>query len=195
MAYNIKDVFYLSTSTTIDKTISNGGSAQLDLSAYIDPIARGRTKGTGLAVYKAFFGMSQGASNGEPIDDAEAGSCRFSLLAGAGLGDVATGGITVTNASNAMTQDNLVACGDFYGPKSMVANANTTCSMINGTPDSLYVSPSTDVPYVIVRDNVCLIYEVGDQFTEDALLSVRLEVAQVSLDQATLNQLLRTQTV
>ena len=194
MAYNIKDVFYLSTSTTIDSGTANGGSAQLDLSAYIDPIARGRTKGTGLAVYKAFFGMSQ-ATAGEPIDDAEAGSCRFSLLAGAGFGDVATGGLTVTNASNAMTQDNLVACGDFYGPKSMVTNANTPVSMINGTPDSLYVSPSTEVPYVIVRDNVCLIYEVGDNFTSDALLSVRLEVAQVSLDQATLNQLLRTQTV
>ena len=194
MAYNIKDVFYLSTSATIDSGTANGGSAQLDLSAYIDPIARGRTKGTGLAVYKAFFGMSQ-ATAGEPIDDAEAGSCRFSLLAGAGFGDVATGGLTVTNASNAMTQDNLVACGDFYGPKSMVANANTPCSMINGTPDSLYVSPSTEVPYVIVRDNVCLIYEVGDNFTSNALLSVRLEVAQVSLDQATLNQLLRTQTV
>ena len=194
MAYNIKDVFYLSTSATIDSGTANGGSAQLDLSAYIDPIARGRTKGTGLAVYKAFFGMGQ-ASLAEPIDDAEAGTCRFSLLAGAGLGDKATGDITGTIATNAMTQDNLVACGDFYGPKSMVANANTTCSMINGTPDSLYVSPSTEVPYVIVRDNVCLVYEVGDNFTSNATLSVRLEVAQVTLDQATLNQLLRTQTV
>jgi len=147
-----------------------------------------------LAVYKAFFGMGQ-ASLAEPIDDAEAGTCRFSLLAGAGLGDKATGDITGTIATNAMTQDNLVACGDFYGPKSMVANANTTCSMINGTPDSLYVSPSTEVPYVIVRDNVCLVYEVGDNFTSNATLSVRLEVAQVTLDQATLNQLLRTQTV
>jgi len=67
--------------------------------------------------------------------------------------------------------------------------------MINGTPDSQYVSPSTDVPYVIVRDNVCLVYEVGDNFTSEHILSVRLEVAQISLDQATLNQLLRTQTV
>lgn len=40
MAYNIKDVFYLSTSTTITGSTANGGSAQLDLSAYIDPIAR-----------------------------------------------------------------------------------------------------------------------------------------------------------
>ena len=57
------------------------------------------------------------------------------------------------------------------------------------------VMPSVEVPYVIVRDNVCLQYQVHDQMTEATTLSVRLEVAQISLDQATLNQLLRTQTV
>ena len=194
MAYNIKDVFYLSTSATIDSGTANGGSAQLDLSAYIDPIARGRQKGTGLAVYKASFSMGQ-ETNAEPIDDAEAGSCRFGLVAGFSSGDIATGGMTGTGASFALTNDNLVALGDFYGPKSMVTNANTTASMINGNYDSLYVSPSTDVPYVIVRDSVGLVYEVGDNFTANAILSVRLAVAQISLDQATLNQLLRTQTV
>jgi len=55
--------------------------------------------------------------------------------------------------------------------------------------------PSTEVPYVIVRDNVCMTYQVADNFAFDAVLSCRLEVAQISLDQATLNQLLRTQTV
>ena len=194
MAYTIKDVFYLSTSATIAASTANGGSSQLDLSAYIDPIARGRTKGTGLAVYKAFFSMGQG-STGEPIDDAEAGTARFGLQAGLGLGDVATGGMTQNQTVYAMTNALLVASGDFYGPKSMITNANTPCSMINGTPDTQYVSPSTDVPYVIVRDNVCLTYEVGDNFTSEHILSVRLEVAQVTLDQATLNQLLRTQTV
>ena len=58
MAYTVKDVFYLSTSATIASGTSNGGSAQLDLSAYIDPIARGRTKGTGLAVYKTYFSVT-----------------------------------------------------------------------------------------------------------------------------------------
>ncbi len=195
MAYSIKDVFYLSTSATIEAAKSNGGSAQLDLSAYIDPIARGRTKGTGLAVYKAYFSMGQ-ATDGEPIDDAEAGTARFGLQAGLGAGDVATSGLSMTTAQFAMTNALLVASGDFYGPKSMIANANTTTgTMINGTPETQYVSPSTDVPYVIVRDNVCLTYEVGEQFTSDHILSVRLECAQISLDQATLNQLLRTQTV
>jgi len=194
MSYNVKDVFYLSTETIIASGTANGGSAQLDLSAYIDPIARGRSKGTGLAVYKTYYSMGQ-ATTGEPIDDAEAGSCRFGLVAGVGLGDVATGGITIVTGNFAMTNSLLVSSGDFYGPKSMVANANTTADMMNGNPNSQYVSPSEDVPYVIVRDNVCLLYEVGDNFTSGAVLSVRLEVAQITLDQATLNQLLRTQTV
>jgi len=192
MAYNIKDVFFLSTSATIASGTANGGSAQLDLSAYIDPIARGRSKGTGLAVYKVQYSMGQ-SSAGEPIDDAEVGSCRFGLLAGAGFGDIATGGMTVGTSTFAMTQDNLVSSGDFYGPRSMVTNASSAPYGL--LTESQYVSPDTEVPYVIVRDNVCLIYEVGDNFTSEHIISVRLSVAQVTLDQATLNQLLRTQTV
>ena len=57
------------------------------------------------------------------------------------------------------------------------------------------MKPSTEVPYVIVRDNVVLAYDIGDQFVTAHTLSVRLECAQITLDQATLNQLLRTQTV
>ena len=192
MAYNLKDVFYLSTEVTIDSGTANGGSAQLDLSAYIDPIARGRQKGTGLAVYKTHYSMGQGTS-GEPIDDAEAGSCRFGLIAGLGRGDVATGGATNLTAAFSMDNALLVSSGDFYGPKSMVANASSAPYGMM-TADQ-WVKPSIEVPYVIVRDNVCLVYEVGDNFTSNAILSVRLEVAQITLDQATLNQLLRTQTV
>jgi len=194
MGYNIKDVFYLSTEATIASGTANGGSAQLDLSAYIDPIARGRTKGTGLAVYKCYYSMGQ-ATAGEPIDDAEVGSCRFGLVAGLGVGDNATGAATFVTGLFAATNALLVSSGDFYGPRSMVTNASTTPTMMNGNPNSQYVSPSEQVPYVIVRDNVCLAYEVGDNFTSGAVLSVRLEVAQITLDQATLNQLLRTQTV
>jgi len=194
MGYNVKDVFYLSTSAQIDAATANGGSAQLDLSAYIDPIARGRQKGTGLAVYKCYFTIGQ-ATLGDPIDDAEVGTVRFGLLAGLGAGDVATGGRQNQTAAFAATNALLVSGGDFYGPKSMIANASTTPTMFNGNPMSQYVSPSEQVPYVIVRDNVCLVYEVGANFTSEHHLSVRMEVAQITLDQATLNQLLRTQTV
>jgi len=189
MAYNIKDVFYLSTSTEVTLGTGNGGSAQLDLSAYIDPIARGRTKGTGLAVYKVHWGIMS-ASKSEPIDDAESGVMSFGLQAGAGIGDLATGGLQTSATAYIMTNSLLVASGQFYGPKSQVANASTPVNMIE-----YYLKPSTDVPYVIVRDNVCMTYQVADNFIADAILSVRLEVAQISLDQATLNQLLRTQTV
>ena len=192
MAYNVKDVFFLSTSATIASGTANGGSAQLDLSAYIDPIARGITKGTGLAIYKVQYSMGQ-ATAGEPIDDAEAGSCRFGMFAGAGLGDVATGGISLVTANFAATNALMVSSGDFYGPKSMVANASPPAAGL--MLETQYLSPDTEVPYVIVRDNVCLVYEVGDNFTSNHILSVRLSCAQISLDQATLNQLLRTQTV
>ena len=190
MAYTIKDVFYLSTSATISAATANGGSAQLDLSAYIDSVARGKRRGTGLAVYKAHFSLAQSA-NANPIDDAEAGSCRYGLVAGFSSGDNVTGAITGTAATFSMDNDNLIVSGDFYGPKSMVANANTPCNMMGPQ----YVAPSTEVPYIIVRDSVGLLYEVGDNFTTEHILSVRLSVAQITLDQSTLNQLLRTQTV
>ena len=192
MAYNVKDVFFLSTSAEIDSGTTGSGSAQLDLSAYIDPIARGRSKGTGLAIYKVQYSMGQ-ATAGEPIDDAEAGSCRYGMFAGAGLGDVATGGIGLLTAHFAATNALMVSSGDFYGPKSMVANASPPAAGM--MLETQYLSPDKDVPYVIVRDNVCLVYDVGDNFTSNHILSVRLSCAQISLDQATLNQLLRTQTV
>jgi len=189
MAYNIKDVFYLDTSATVTASTGGAGSAQLELSAYIDPIARGKSKATGLAVYRVQWIVSQD-SNPEPIDDAEAGSFRAGLVAGLGVGDNATNAITPLNTIFRATNDLLVASFDFYGPKSMVANASTTPAMYNEL-----ITTSTEVPYVIVRDNVCLVYDVGDQMTADTNLSVRLSVAQITLDQSTLNQLLRTQTV
>jgi hypothetical protein len=191
MAYNIKDVFYLSSSVKIDKTTSGGGTGQLDLSAYIDPIARGRTKGTGLAIYKVHFGIQQDNANSDPIDDAESGVMSYGLLAGLGAGDNATGAASMGATAFDMTNSLLVQAGAFYGPKSQIANANTTVSMFPNTS----VEPSKDVPYVIVRDNVVLGYQLLEQFIEDSVLSFRMECAQVSLDQATLNQLLRTQTV
>jgi len=191
MAYNIKDVFYLSSSVKIDKTTAGGGTGQLDLSAYIDPIARGRSKGTGLAIYKVHFGIQQDNANSDPIDDAESGVMSYGLLAGLGAGDNATGNASMGATAFDMTNSLLVQAGFFYGPKSQIANANTPCSMFPNTT----VHPSKDVPYVIVRDNVVLGYQLLEQFVEDSVLSFRMECAQISLDQATLNQLLRTQTV
>ena len=189
MAYNIKDVFYLDTFATITAATTGSGTAQLELSAYIDPIARGKQKATGLAIYKVQWVTSQGSSN-EPIDDAEAGSFRAGLIAGLGAGDNATNTFGGVDTLFMATNDLLVASYDFYGPKSMIANACTTPAMYNEL-----ITVDTEVPYVIVRDNVCLVYDVGDNLTGDTRLSVRLSCAQITLDQSTLNQLLRTQTV
>ena len=81
MGYNIKDVFYLSTEATVTAATANAGSAQLDLSAYIDPIARGRTKGTGLAVYKVHW-IIQDDNDSDPAKMDETGVMSYGLLAG-----------------------------------------------------------------------------------------------------------------
>ena len=191
MAYNIKDVFYLSTNAFVTKATAGGGSAQLDLSAYIDPIARGRTKGTGLAVYKIHYSvLNSDTTNIVAPDDGEAGIMNVTLQAGAGLGDLATGGLAITGDTEAQRVDNALLVGgmNYYGPTSYPGAMAT---------NQVYCEPSTEVPYVIVRDNVCLVYAVdaAKTFVDDVRIAVRLECAQITLDQATLNQLLRTQTV
>ena len=191
MTYDLKNVFYLDTSAIITKATGGAGSSQLDLSAYIDPIARGRTKGTGLAVYKIHWSMVDQDNAGKPWDDAESGTMQAGLIAGLGVGDNATGAAAVASSAFEMSNNLLISTASFFGPKSMIANANTTVSAWPNTT----VMPSEKVPYVIVRDNCCLIYDVGENFIDDFTLSVRLECAQITLDQATLNQLLRTQTV
>jgi hypothetical protein len=191
MAYDIKSVFYLDTSAEITKATAGAGSAQLDLSAYIDPIARGRTKGTGLAIYRVHWSMVDADNAGKPWDDAETGTMQAQLVAGLGAGDNATGAGSASSAGFAMTNNLLISTCSFFGPKSQVANASNTVSAFPNTT----VDPSDSVPYVIVRDNACILYMVGENFVDDYTLSVRLECAQITLDQATLNQLLRTQTV
>ena len=191
MAYDLKNVFYLDTSAEITKATAGAGSAQLDLSAYIDPIARGRTKGTGLAIYRVHWSMVDDDNSGKPWDDAETGTMQAGLIAGLGAGDTATGAGAATSATFEMSNNLLISTCSFFGPKSQIANASNTVSAFPNTT----VDPSDAVPYVIVRDNACITYMVGENFVDDYTLSVRLECAQITLDQATLNQLLRTQTV
>lgn len=191
MAYDLKNVFYLDTSATITKATAGGGSAQLDLSAYIDPIARGRQKGTGLAIYKTHYSvLNTEDANEEAPEDSETGVLTYGLIAGASFGDTATGalnfaaGNTFFDASNQL----LVSAETYYSPASYPG--------ARGMGQS-YIEPSKDVPYVVVRDNVCLTYNVSASklFESNTVVSARLECAIITLDQATLNQLLRTQTV
>ena len=59
-----------------------------------------------------------------------------------------------------------------------------------------FVMPSTEVPYVAVRDTIYQLFRtsVGLSTDDSVFISYRLECAMITLDTATLNQLLRTQT-
>ena len=190
MAYDVKDVFYLDIDTvTISNSTAGAGSGQLDLSAYIDPIARGRTKGTGLAIYKVQTQLLSSAQGNEPVDENEVGTAQFGLIAGAGTGNAGTGAVTLAARTLCQANKLCIWSGSYYSPSNAGTADMTGWSGVHG--------PSEKVPYVIVRDNVCLIYDVGvtANWGHDTLVNVRMECAQITLDQSTLNQLLRTQTV
>ena len=193
MTYDIKSVFYLDTQVTLPAGGAAGdmASVQLNISSYIDPIARGRSKGTGLAIYKVHYDLSTTSPGYRPNGDTLDGMVRLGLLAGVGLGNqqAFTG---YGGNSEAATADNplLVWGADYYAPESLVSNATVT------NYNRVFCEPSEKVPYVAVRDNICLTGVYGAiPMSSATYCAVRLECAQITLDQATLNQLLRTQTV
>ena len=194
-AYNIEDVFFLDVSTTITAATGGNGSTQLDLSAFIDPIYNTRkSPAVGLAIYRVMYSLSTTAIGSSPLDVAETGVCRYGLVAGAGLGDNATGAVVLTATTTPMVTNKLAISGaDYYGPKSTIANASTPLS--NGSNGTIFMEPTKEVPYVVVRDNVCLVYGQTEVAAADIIINARLECAQVNLNQDVLNQLLRTQTV
>ena len=191
MAYDMKQVFYLDTTLDLTNGAGGGASTQLDLSAYVDPIARGRQKGTGLAIYKVHFSVDDAASN-DPPGVTETGYFRSALIAGLGTGEAAVSAVTFENNIINAANDLAVAGFDWYGPD---AFGTRVYGMSPSMTPQKWLEPSEKVPYVIVRDNVCLVAEVGANLSSAAKVSCRIECAQVTLDQATLNQLLRTQTV
>ena len=194
MTYDIKNVFYLDTELSMPTASAAGTSntVQLDLSAYIDPISRGRAKGTGLAIYKVMYSISGTSEGFKPVGISQEGIFRCGLIAGAGLGSQA--GATLSGTANAVTANNALAVFgfDYYGPNSL--KDNTAVGAPSPT-NKTFLEPSEKVPYVVVRDNVCAVATMSHEMTTASYVSFRLECAQVTLDQATLNQLLRTQTV
>ena len=165
-------------------------TVQLDLSSYIDPIARGRSKGTGLAIYKVHYSVSSSSEGGKPDVVTQAGSFRGGIIAGAGFGNQA--GATLTGEASFPSPNNALAVMgfDYYGAKATIANDS-----VPGPLNRTFLEPSKEVPYIVVRDNVCAVSTAGVAVGATTYISFRLECAQVTLDQATLNQLLRTQTV
>jgi len=182
MAYNVKNVFFLDTSLDTG-TSADEQASSLDVSAYIDPIARGKSKAVGLAIYKVHWDLSDSGGNG-PIANATTGTFRAALSAGTGLPDG-----TVSVAANTLNAgNNLVISGiDFSG--------SSGSASVNRLTSNVWLEPSKDVPYVVVRDSLQLISSADIAMNNASIIYVRLECAQITLDQATLNQLLRTQTV
>ena len=176
----MKDVFYLDTA--IDTGTGTGNlAAALDLSSYVDPIARGKSKGTGLAIYKVHFDICDDDGN-SPVAAAATGQFRAGLLSQSGI---PTGSFTLADNQMNASSDLMIAGVDFA--------AGGTAA---GDPaPNVFLEPSPDVPYIVVRDQVVLVLEIITAMSAGASVKVRLECAQVTLDQATLNQLLRTQTV
>ena len=192
MAYNLKDVFYLgATHEYPHGTYGSAGiegNIPIDVSAYVDPISKGRSRGQGLAVYKVHHQVA-GTSNGQLQNPADEGAATFGLTvkpyatSGDNSGALESGDLTVES-------DLAVFLAQFTSPATMVPG------MGGGSNGTVVLEPSAEVPYVCVRDTIFQIFESGVAMSsaDSMTVSYRMECAMITLDQSTLNQLLRTQT-
>ena len=139
---------------------------------------------TGLAIYKVHFDICDDDGN-SPVAASATGTFRAGLMSITGIAAGAVGSVSLNNNTLNASNDLMIAGVDFF--------AGGTAA---GDPaPHTFLEPSPEVPYVVVRDQVALIINVTTAMSAGASVKVRLECAQVALDQATLNQLLRTQTV
>lgn len=192
MSYNLKDVFYLGATHTYAASVYGSGGIEgnipIDISAYVDPIAKGRQRGQGLAVYKVHC-QAAGDVTGNIMNSTDAGSAALGLTvkpyttSGDNSSALGTGDLT--------PESDLLIYGAFMTAPATAVPGNGITS--NVMP---YLEPSEDVPYVCVRDTIFQIFETttGLSSSDDWTVSYRMECAMISLDTATLNQLLRTQT-
>lgn len=184
MAYNIKDVFYLSNlqEYTDAYTAVQDSIQPIDVSAYVDPIARGKAKGQGLAVYRVSTSIS--ADVGAPCLATETGS--FTM------------GLSVKPYTTTGEQlEGKIAYGDLSASNDLLIYGEMFVGQASGEGEPIhppFLTPTDQVPYVVVRDTIFQIMSANVVFNADILCTVRMEAAMISLDQSTLNQLLRTQT-
>jgi len=189
--YDVADVFYLDTNISMGTDFDAGKqlSSVLDVSSYVNPIGMGRSKGTGLAIYRAQFTWSDTSGN-RPVAEGETAGFRAALLAGY---DTTQSTIIATDlATNQLSGSNdlMIAGIDYYGPS---ATAGITSTPASGNMP--FLEPSTEVPYIVVRDSIGLVVVNSINTAASMKVGVRLSCAIITLNQATLNQLLRTQTV
>ena len=191
--YDIADVFYLDTNLTLGTDFDAGKqvSSVLDVSSYVNPIGQGRSKGTGLAIYKAQFTFSDSSGN-RPVGGSQTAGFRAGLLAGYDVTQATAAATDLSTNQLSGSNDLMVAGIDFYGPSASTAVANSYPPTGTGTA---FMEPSTEVPYIVVRDSIGMVAVSSVDMNLAMEVGVRLSCAIITLNQATLNQLLRTQTV
>jgi hypothetical protein len=182
MAYNVKDVFFLDAFVY---TTTGAGDAckTLDVSSYVQSVVRGGKKGTGLAIYKVHWDVYDSATN-HPMAPATTGVFRAMVSSDLGIPTQVTGAAFPANTLT-VKNDLAISVMDWWGGGTAA-----------GDPaPKTWLEPSEDVPYVVVRDTMALTVSIPTATSVSATVGIRLECAQITLDMATLNQLLRTQTV
>jgi len=192
MAYNLKDVFYLGAVHEYPHGTYGSagieGNIPIDVSAYVDPISKGKQKGQGLAIYKVHCQVS-GDEKGVKQIATDEGAATFGLT----VKPYTTSG----DNSQALTTDDLSPSSDLaIYLASYTSPANRVPGQGGGQVPEATLMPSAEVPYVCVRDTIFQIFQtsVGMSSADSYFVSYRLECAMITLDTATLNQLLRTQT-
>ena len=186
MSYDLKNVFYLGFEHQYDNGAwtAKDSVQPMDVSAYVDPIAKGRTRGQGLAVYRVSHALT--ASGGGPILPAEVAWMTMALSV---KPYTTTGDIIDTVADGDLLPSNdLVIQGDQFMGEGTGGPGSNNNTLIE------YLAPTEKVPYVVVRDTIFVVMSNGKAITADIKTGYRLECAMISLDTSTLNQLLRTQT-
>jgi len=183
MAYKLSDVLFLDAAA---ETTTGAGDfvTSLDISSYVQPVVRKGQKPTGLAIYKVHWDVSPAGSN-DAMPPATTGVFRAAIFSDLGFPASTTGGIAIANDTINAGNDLAVSVIDWWGGGTAAGDPHP----------KVWLSPSTEVPYVIVRDTIQLVGSISTATSISVDIRVRLECAQITLDMATLNQLLRTQTV
>ena len=190
MAYDLKNVFYLGFRHEYANGAWTGKDSiqPIDVSAYVDPISKGRTRGQGLAVYKVHHALQSDAET--PVKETETAEMGMALTVKpyTTTGDLLSSGIE--SGDLAPSSDLVIQADQFMVSSSTSSVAN--CAVGNLLIET--VKPSKEVPYVVVRDTIFSAMTSAAAINADLVTSYRMECAMISLDTATLNQLLRTQT-
>jgi len=119
------------------------------------------------------------------VPPATTGVFRAGIFSDLGVPSAVVGAVAFANDTLNAGNDLAVSIIDWWGGGTAA-----------GDPHPMtWLLPSTEVPYVIVRDTIQLAGSISTATSVSLDIRVRLECAQITLDMATLNQLLRTQTV